>query len=216
MSTLQQVPLNFNKNLVISNTGGTLTNDGGLLLVSEFMHQINFSQLVKDNLHFQEERKYFKHSKNHLFQQLLMQLLAGYSNDTAANTLAKDVSFKLALDQLVSSQPTLSRYINRISENELDGVARLSQKLAQLVIKQRQQAQLILDLDSTHSDTYGKQKAVLLMRTITAMATILYWPLTKFPAASWGLNCVLEIFTPLMELKIFYGQFCRIMQAKMF
>src|SRR5699024_10808647 len=81
----------------------------------------------------------------------------GYFNDTAANTLTADLSFKLVLDNLVASQPTLSRFINQVSADELTGVTNLVTQLAQLVITQKKQHQLIMDLDSTHSDTFGHQ-----------------------------------------------------------
>jgi hypothetical protein len=103
MSTLQQQTVNFNKNLLLSNNGGHLSNDAGLSLVTEFMQQINFTQLLHDNLYFKERRKLYKYSKNRLFKQLVMQLIAGYFNDAAANTLTQDVGFNLILDNLVGS-----------------------------------------------------------------------------------------------------------------
>lgn len=158
MSTLQQQTVNFNKNLVLSNNGGHLSNDAGLILVAEFMHQIHFKRLLKETLHFKENRKFYRYHKNQLFKQLLIQLIAGYFDDTAANKLTADMSFELVLDNLVASQPTLSRYINQISADDLAGITKLVAKLAQLVITQKKQRQLIIDLDSTHSDTFGYQK----------------------------------------------------------
>lgn len=87
MSALQQQTVNFNKNLVLSNNVGNLSNDVSLVLVAEFMHQIHFNRLLQENLHFKDRRKFYKYHKNHLFKQLLTQLIAGYFNDTAANTL---------------------------------------------------------------------------------------------------------------------------------
>ena len=158
MMTLQQHAVNFNKNLVLSNNGGNLSNDAGLILVAEFMHQIHFKRLLQENLHFKDSRKFCKYHKKHLFKQLLTQLIAGYFNDTAANTLAEDPSFKLVLDNLVASQPTLSRFVNQISAEDLAGITKLVAKLAQLVITQKRQHQLIIDLDSTHADTFGQQE----------------------------------------------------------
>lgn len=158
MSTLQQQTVNFNKNLVLSNNGGHLSNDAGLILVAEFMHQIHFKRLLKETLHFKENRKFYRYPKAQLFKQLLTQLVTGYFNDTAANTLAADPSFNLALNSLVASQPTLSRFINQISVEDLAGVTKLVTRLAQLVITQKRQHQMIIDLDSTHADTFGRQE----------------------------------------------------------
>ena len=158
MSTLQQQTINFNKNLVLSNNGGNLSNDAGLILVAEFMHQIHFKHLLEETLHFKENRKFYRYPKVQLFKQLLTQLITGYFNDTAANTLAADPSFNLALNSLVASQPTLSRFINQISVEDLAGVTKLVARLAQLVITQKRQHQMIIDLDSTHADTFGRQE----------------------------------------------------------
>src|SRR5699024_10651300 len=115
MSTLQQQTVNFNKNLVLSNNGGHLSNDAVLILVAEFMHLIHFKRLLKETLHFKETRKFYRYHKNQLFKQLVIQLIAGYFNDTAANKLTADLSFKLVFVNLVASQPTLSRFFTKIS-----------------------------------------------------------------------------------------------------
>jgi len=186
MSTLQQQTVNFNKNLVLSNNGGNLSNDAGLILVAEFMHQIHFKRLLQENLHFKDKRKFYKYHQLHLFRQLLTQLIAGYFNDNAANKLTADLSFKLVLDNLVASQPTLSRFINQISADELAGITELVAKLAQLVITQKRQHQLIIDLDSTHADTFGQQEGSAFN---THYQTNGYHPLLAFESFS---GCLLS------------------------
>ena len=94
MSSLRQQTVNFNKNLLLSNNGGNLSNDAGLILVAEFMHQAHFKCFLEEILLFRETRKFSKYHKNHLFKQLLTSLIAGYFNDTAANKLIEDLRFK--------------------------------------------------------------------------------------------------------------------------
>lgn len=72
--------------------------------------------------------------------------------------MAHATDFKLVLAQTVASQPTLSRFINHVSASGLFSVRTLLGSLAQLVSGQLNQHQLILDLDSTHADTYGDQE----------------------------------------------------------
>ena len=103
MLTLQQQTVNFNKNLVFSNNGGNLSNDVTLILVAKFMHQIRFK----------ESRKFYKYRKNHLFNQPLTQLIVAYFNDTAANKLTKDLSFKLVLGNLVASQQLFPAFLTK-------------------------------------------------------------------------------------------------------
>lgn len=82
MITLQHA-VNFNKNLVLSNNGSNLSNDAGIILVIEFMHQIHFKRLLQESSRFKESRKFCKYRKKHLFKQLFTQLIAGYFGDTA-------------------------------------------------------------------------------------------------------------------------------------
>ena len=113
-------------------------------------------------------------------------MIAGYFNDTAANTLVEDPSFKLVLDNLVASQPTLSRFINQISAEDLVGITNLVAKLAQLVITQKRHRQLIIDLNSTHSDNFGQQEG---SDFNTHYQTNGYHPLLAFDSFS---GCLLE------------------------
>ncbi len=47
MATLQEKRINFNPKLTVSNTGGNLSTDAGLILVKEFMDSLGFLELVK-------------------------------------------------------------------------------------------------------------------------------------------------------------------------
>jgi hypothetical protein len=42
MATLHENTLNFNKKMTVTNTGGNLSTDAGLILVKEFLHSIGF------------------------------------------------------------------------------------------------------------------------------------------------------------------------------
>lgn len=61
MSTLQEKQLQFNPHLVMSNDGGQLSNDSGLLLLFEFFHKIKFKELVNELLHIDDSRNYCTH-----------------------------------------------------------------------------------------------------------------------------------------------------------
>ncbi|OSP73442.1 transposase, partial [Enterococcus faecium] len=51
METLQEKSLEFNSNMIVSNDGGQLSNDAGLLLLFEFLHKINFDNLLTEHFH---------------------------------------------------------------------------------------------------------------------------------------------------------------------
>ena len=66
-----------------------------------------------------------------LLKQRVYQIVAGYEDANDANTLRDDPIFKLMLDRLpetgdsLASQPTLSRFENRVSRTELYRMARV-------------------------------------------------------------------------------------------
>ena len=77
MSNLRDNRLSFNKNVQISSKSEKLSSHGGLILVREFLEKIQFNKLVKKNVHFEDKRKFFTHSKNTTFLQVLYQLISG-------------------------------------------------------------------------------------------------------------------------------------------
>ncbi|GMA66361.1 hypothetical protein GCM10025859_68040 [Alicyclobacillus fastidiosus] len=90
--TLQQKSLTFNEQKAISvaNDGGNLTNDAGLVLLSEFLNQIRFDSLLAQYVHIPEHRSFAQHEWLDVVKQWLYQLIAGYSRDRDANTLQYD------------------------------------------------------------------------------------------------------------------------------
>lgn len=85
MVTLLEKPLQFNKNIILSNDGGQLSNDAGLLLLFEFLHKINFNQMVQETFEMEDDRAYCTHEYTETLTQMIVQLIAGYSQDTSAN-----------------------------------------------------------------------------------------------------------------------------------
>lgn len=159
MTTLPQKQVKFNSNIIVNHSGGSLTNDGGLILVNEFMDKLNFSDLATQLVPFQDTRHYCSHTNQKMIKQLILQLIAGYKADAVANFLQADPLFPSLLAASVASQPSLSRFFSRISEETIHGFDVLNQTLIDNVRVIRNQTQAILDIDSTHSDTYGRQEA---------------------------------------------------------
>ena len=93
MATLQEKRVNFNSKMTVSNTGGNLSTDAGLILVKEFMDSISFTKLAKQLLTFNEDRRYWIHDNISVLEQLLFQIVAGYPADSSANILREDPIF---------------------------------------------------------------------------------------------------------------------------
>lgn len=61
METLQEKSLKFNSNMIVSNDGGQLSNDAGLLLLFEFLHKTKFDEMLKEFFHLNDSRVYCIH-----------------------------------------------------------------------------------------------------------------------------------------------------------
>ena len=70
--------------MTVTNTGGNLSTDAGLVLIKEFLHSIGFEQLIEKELHFQDSRLSPTHSNETILEQLIFQLIAGYDTDASA------------------------------------------------------------------------------------------------------------------------------------
>ncbi|WP_367377180.1 IS1380 family transposase [Levilactobacillus cerevisiae] len=158
MTNILDHGLDFNSKISFCDDGTQLTNDAGLFLTTEFLQKIDFDKMIKSFLPQIDSRCRPKHGFSELLTQLLLQKIAGYQNDSMITALTKDVALKLCLgtDQL-ASQPTISRFINRLDQTATDGFSRLNLALNRRLIAQSNQSDMVLDVDSTHCDTFGNQ-----------------------------------------------------------
>ncbi|WP_040206374.1 IS1380 family transposase [Neobacillus jeddahensis] len=160
MATLPQLTLNFNRQIKLSNDGGTLSSDTGELIFREFDEKIKFSETLTKYLQLKDERLYFFHSNENLLRQKIYQIIAGYSEDDAADQLTNDPVFTQVIGtESLASQPSLSRFFARFDHESIEQLNQANQELLDKVHQIRDSKALIIDLDSTHADTYGKQES---------------------------------------------------------
>lgn len=158
MQILQEMAFKFNKNIYASHTGGQLSSDGGLTLCAELMEKFQFTTLADQFLKFNDQRKYCRHSNTSILKQLILQIIAGYNTDSAATSLAEEPLFKLVLDKpALASQATVSRFWQRIDNEGLNMLQALNEALIDRVRLLTNQTTMVIDIDSTHADTYGNQ-----------------------------------------------------------
>lgn len=159
MVTLQETEAKFNKNLHVSHTGGRLSSDSGLVLVDELMDVFQFTKYSENIVTFDEGRKYWTHTNDKILKQLVLQIIAGYDTDSAANILQADpVLQTLASDEPLASQSSISRFFDRITKKTIRSLQVFNQKLIDKARLVRNDINMIIDLDSTHSDTFGNQE----------------------------------------------------------
>lgn len=158
MSSVNVLRLESNSKIKINFNGGDLSSDSGLLLIKEFAHKLGLNHLVKNTFKTNDSaNRHHKDDEN--FCQLIYQILAGYFNDDDADELTNEPIFKIILEKSsLASQPTLSRFWNRMDETTLKQFNEIIRSIRSLVYKIKQPDMVLMDLDSTLLNTYGNQE----------------------------------------------------------
>lgn len=158
MSILPIGSLNFNKSLKINFDGGDLSSDAGLLLIKEFTDTLGIDKLLADNFKT-TDTAIRQHTDSQNLMQVIYQIIAAYFEDDSADELTNDPVMKSIIDTpTLASQPTLSRFYNRMDDETLKQFENLSTLLRDKIYDVKYPDMVLLDLDSTLLDTYGHQE----------------------------------------------------------
>jgi hypothetical protein len=115
----------FSKEVVADFAGGRITSDAGGLLLRELDQRYRIAENAARCLHDPREGHKVKHDLLTLVRQRLFAIAQGYEDNNDAATLAKDPAFKIMAgkapesDGDLASQPTLSRFENRVTAKDL-------------------------------------------------------------------------------------------------
>ena len=146
--------------------GGSISSDGGALILSEIESQTGIIQKLSDCISDKRRAYSIKHSLFDQLQQRVLQICCGYEDVNDSNTLRKDPVLKMAVGRLpaddddLASQPTLSRTENMITGKELIKIARMFvETFVSSYSKPPKVA--ILDFDDTNDTVHGKQQLAL-------------------------------------------------------
>jgi hypothetical protein len=164
---LQQTPLHLApvgaKAVDLDFDGGRLSSDAGLVLLKDIDEQLGFTRHLAAVLSDPRDPRRVKFTRQDLLTQRVFQIAAGYEDANDSNTLRDDPIFKLMLDRLpetgapLASQPTISRFANRVSRRELSRMARVV--LEQFIASYTTQPKVIvLDVDDTEDRVHGQQE----------------------------------------------------------
>jgi Transposase DDE domain group 1 len=143
--------------------GGRLSSDAGLVLLKDPDEQLGLTHNLAAVLSDPRDPRRVHFTHRDLLKQRVFQIAAGYEDANDANTLRHDPIFKLLLDRLpetgapLASQPTLSRFENRVSRTELYRMALVlvDHFLASYV---RPPKLIVLDFDDTEDPVHGGQE----------------------------------------------------------
>ena len=105
--------------------GGRLSSDGGLALLAQVDRRYGLTARLVGCLQERRQTAKVRQPLLDLLRQRVYQIACGYADGNDADTLAADPLFKVALgrcpesDPDLASQPTLSRFENAVSRQEL-------------------------------------------------------------------------------------------------
>lgn len=159
MSIVNTLSLESNRKIKINFDGGDLSSDAGLLLIKEFISKLGMDKLFSQSFNTNDSALFRYHTDKENLLQMIYMIIAGYFEDDSSDELTNDPVFKAVLNKdTLASQPTISRFHNRMDEDSLNQFFSINQILRKKVYSVQMPEAIILDLDSTLLNTYGKQE----------------------------------------------------------
>mgnify|MGYP002517610557 CR=1 FL=1 len=159
MDILNTISLNSNRQIKINFDGGDLSSDAGLLLIKEFVSKLGIDRLFGHSFKTNDSALFRYHTDKENLLQMIYMIIAGYFEDDASDELTNDPVFKAVLEKdALASQPTVSRFFNRMDEDTLNQFLTIGRILRKKIYSIQLPEAVILDLDSTLLEAYGKQE----------------------------------------------------------
>lgn len=151
------------RSVVAEFSAGPMTSDGGSLLLREIDRATDLCSSMSRALSDRRDQAKVQHGQKELLRQRLFAIAMGYEDANDHQSLRFDPGLKTAVGSLpetgpaLASQPTLSRFENRVGNREL---RRLSDALldAYIAAHPAPRKVIVLDMDATDDPTHGLQQ----------------------------------------------------------
>ena len=150
MNYSNTIALESNRQIKINFDGGDLSSDAGLLLIREFISKLGIDRLFSQSFKTNDSALFRYHTDKENLLQMIYMIISGYFEDDASDELTNDPVFKAVLNKnALASQPTISRFHNRMDEDSLNQFLSISRNLRKKIYGIQMPEAIILDLDST-------------------------------------------------------------------
>lgn len=159
MAIVAGTALESNKYFRVNFDGGNLSSDGGLLLLQEFYHKFGVKELLRKQFRTTDSASFRIHKDHENLLQMLYQITGAYFQDDHADILRNEPVMNAVVGKpALASQPTLSRFHNRMDEQSLLQLETIQRTLRQRAYSVEKPQHVLFDLDSTLLATYGAQE----------------------------------------------------------
>ena len=121
MSIVNTLALESNRQIKINFNGGDLSSDAGLFLIKEFISKLGIDRLLSHSFKTNDSALFRYHTDKDNLLQMIYMIIAGYLEDDTSDELTNEPVFKAVLNkEALASQPTISRFHNRMDEDFLN------------------------------------------------------------------------------------------------
>ena len=159
MDILNTVSLESNSQIKINFDGGDLSSDAGLLLFKEFLFKIGAVKLVNRMFKTNDNAWFRVHKDDTNLMQVIYQIISSYFEDDCADELTNEPVMTVILEKdALASQPTLSRFFNRMDGDTLSQLNQITRELRKVIYSIKKPEFMLFDIDSTLLDVYGNQE----------------------------------------------------------
>ena len=164
-SQKQALRVSFDGRLKLEFHGSKITSDAGLLAYRELDEALELTALGENLLHDWRTGKNTQHSMVALVRQSIFSRLAGYEDTNDAERLSVDPTMRYvvggrASERNAASTSQMSRFETEVltQPKNLAALTNLSGKWIDRLRERRPMREVILDMDSSVSETYGEQE----------------------------------------------------------